>query len=147
MNRSGSRLRKLPRAGRRRLHVVFFALVLALACCLTARAAVVEADSVERDVDTPVGVQKETGLSDQGAATAPEPVETPPAPGVQATSQPDPGAQVTPENSPVPLDTPTSDQPSGGGGSLLGFVIVGLVVVVVGTGVVLLVAKTREQRR
>ncbi len=137
--RPGYRLRWMP--------ALFFALALVLACFLTVQAAVVEADSVEREVDTAVGVQKETGLSDQGTAPASGPVREAPVPGTRPAQEPDSSSQVSPEPSPPPLDAPIAPPAQGEQGSIMGFVLVGLLVVVLGTAVVLMVARAREQGR
>lgn len=113
--------------------ILLFAVVLVLACCLTARAAVVEAEGVEREVDTPAGAQSQT--LDDAAPPPVTQVEAPVANG-DATA-PSPGA-TTPGQPFVPLEvvTATPEAPtgteSGGGGKVLGFVVIGVIVLLIG---------------
>lgn len=120
--------------------------LLALVLCLAwnpgpVQAAVVEGGSVERQVDTPTGVQTQTGLGEE-VPSAPEPVET-------SSHRPDSPAQASPSSTQAGtvdsgVDPITASQPqrsSGGGSRFLGFAVVCLAVVAVGTFVVLLVAR------
>lgn len=124
--------------------IMLFAAVLVFACCLGARAAVVEAEGVEREVDTPAGAQRQTL---EEAAPPPMQVASPEA--GSAAAAPSPGATASARNFeplPVVTETPQAAEDSLGGGSsqLLGFLVVGLLVVLV--GVFLFAARGRGRR-
>ena len=130
---------------------LFFAAVLLIAFCQPARAAVVEADDVQRQVDTPTGVRIQTGIQEP-QAVAPAGEESAPGartPGAGAGSstglQPGASGGTTGVDGPGPAGEPattsaTSSSRSGGG--LLGPLVVGVLVVVVG---VFLVARGRGE--
>ncbi len=126
---------------------LLFALALALACFVGAQAAVVEADDVVREVDSATGVQEVTGLGAPGTDTDSGPLMVAPGPGGRPPQEPEAGPRVTPEELPAPSPTPGAIPPRPEGGSILGYVLVGLIVVVVGTVVVLVIARNREQGR
>lgn len=113
--------------------ILLFVTVLVFACCLTARAAVVEAEGVEREVDTPTGVRSQT--LDEAAPPPATDIEAA-APGGSSSAAPTGNATNRPQNFeplPVVTETPTAAAGSEGGGSrILGFLVVGVLVVLVG---------------
>lgn len=135
------------------LGALLFAAVLLIACCQPARAAVVEADDVQRQVDTPTGVRIQTGIQEPQAVA---PAEENPAPGARTPGpggggpeglQPGASGGVTGVDGPGSAGgTEEASNPatssSRGGGGLLGPLVVGLLVVVVG---VFLVARGRGE--
>lgn len=125
--------------------LLLFATVLVFACCLTARAAVVEAEGVEREVDTPTGIKSQT--LDDAAPPPVEEVEAPPADGGTAAA-PTPG-QSRPQNFeplPVVTETPTAstEAAAGGGSRVLGFVVIGVILALI--GVFIFAARGRGRR-
>lgn len=113
--------------------ILLFAVVMVFACCLSARAAVVEAEGVEREVDTPTGVKTQT--LDDAAPPPVTQVEAPPANG--AVTAPSPGAPQpgqTYEPLPVVTEMPTAaaETESGGGSRMLGFAVIGVIVLLIG---------------
>lgn len=123
---------------------MLFAALLVIACCLTARAAVVEAEGVEREVDTPTGIKTQT--LDEAAPPPVEEVEAPT--GGSTAAAPTPGENRPQNFEPLPVvtETPTAstEAPSGGGSRLLGFAVIGLILVLI--GVFIFAARGRGRR-
>lgn len=133
-NRPG---RRLP-AG-----VILFAMALILAFCMSVQAAVLEGGAVERQVDTPSGVQTQRHLGEDLSTPTLAPTSAPTR-STTTTTQPTPASpQQTPE---LPVESegqaPAAEE-AGEGGSFLGFLLVGLIVAALGTFVVLMVARSR----
>lgn len=130
------------------IRILLFAVALSFAFCVSARAAVVEADEVERQVDTPTGIQVQKGL-DEPAATPP-PVEAPvtgpggstAGPGATVPSPGTVGDPGQPASDPVTTATSTTQGSQGGG--MMGPVIVGLLIVLIGGGLVIFLARGRR---
>lgn len=124
--------------------VLLFAAVLVIACCMTARAAVVEAEGVEREVDTPTGARTQT--LDDAAPPPVEEVEAPPSGSTAAAPTPGESRPQNFEPLPVVTETPTAATEAAGGGSsrLLGFVVIGLILVLI--GVFIFAARGRGRR-
>ncbi|NMA26228.1 MAG: hypothetical protein GX934_00495 [Burkholderiales bacterium] len=122
--------------------VAILAVTLLLAFCIAAQAAVVEGGDVEREVDTPAGIQIQKHLGEE--SSEPEILPTSTGPTTHAPPQPTPTSfQQEPE---TPTETgaqvPSPETPAAKGG-ILGYVVVGLLVVALGTFIVLMVARSR----
>ncbi len=133
-NRPG---RRLP------ARVILFSMALVLAFCMSVQAAVLEGGAVERQVDTPSGVQTQRHLGEDLSTPTLAPTSVPTR-STGTTTQPTPASpQQTPE---LPVESggqaPAVEEPAEGGG-FLGFLLVGLIVAALGTFVVLMVARSR----
>ena len=123
--------------------VALLAVTLLLVFCGAAQAAVVEGGQVEREVDTPTGVQTQRHLGEDPSAPDLMPTSDPTR-STGPTPRPTPTSlQPTPESPTEPSAQVASPEASPEGGGILGFVVVGLIVVALGTFIVLLVARSR----
>ena len=122
--------------------VAVMAVAFLLAFCIAAQAAVVEGGQVEREVDTPAGIPTQRHLGED--PSAPEPVPASTRSTAPVTPRPTPTSlQQDPE---FPTETgvqASSPEAPAEDGGILGFVVVGLIVVALGTFIVLLIARSR----
>ncbi|MGI5843493.1 MAG: hypothetical protein ACOX9B_04860 [Candidatus Xenobium sp.] len=135
----------IPKKGpviRLTFRVAIIAVTLLLTFCIAAQAAVVEGGDVEREVDTPAGVQIQKNLGEDSS----EPETFPTSTGATTHAPPQPTSTSLQQEPETPTETgvqvPPPEKPTTRGG-VLGYVVVGLIVVALGTFIVLMVARSR----
>jgi len=129
-------------ANRLASRVALLALALLLAFSGNVQGAVLEGGSVERQVDTPSGVKTLKHVGEDVPALTPTSAPT------RSTSptrpRPTPASvQPTPESPTESSTQVSSPEAAAEEGGFLGFIVVGLIVVALGTFIVLQVARSR----